>query len=71
MGRETIQIELNGAPRELPAGTSVSALLAELGLRPEVVAVEVDACLVPRAERAGRELQDGARVEVVTLVGGG
>ena len=67
----TIRIELNGAPRELAAGSTVGALVRALGLRAEAVAVEVDERLVPRAEREARELQGGERVEVVTLVGGG
>lgn len=68
---ETIRIEVNGAAREIRGGTSVAAFLADLGLRPEVVAVEVNQALVPRAERERRPLLDGDRVEVVTLVGGG
>jgi thiamine biosynthesis protein ThiS len=66
-----IRIELNGAPREIAAGTSVAALLGALQLRPEAVAVEVAERLVPRAERAARELRAGDRIEIVTLVGGG
>ncbi len=69
-GCETIGIELNGERREL-ARTSVAGLVAQLGLRPEVVAVEVNQTLVPRAERERRELASGDKVEVVTLVGGG
>jgi thiamine biosynthesis protein ThiS len=67
----TIRIELNGAPRDLRAGATVAALVAELGLRPEVVAIEVNQALVPRVERERRTLADGDRVELVTLVGGG
>ncbi len=67
----TIRIELNGDPRELRAGTSVAGLIEQLGLRPEVVAVEVNQDLVPRAQHARREIAPGDRVEVVTLVGGG
>jgi len=69
-GCETIGIELNGERRELTR-TSVAGLVAQLGLRPEVVAVEVNQTLVPRAERERRELASGDKVEVVTLVGGG
>ncbi|MBL8862853.1 MAG: sulfur carrier protein ThiS [Planctomycetes bacterium] len=66
-----MRIELNGRPHAVPEGTTVEALLGSLRLRPEVAAVEVDEQLVPRAERAARVLAAGARVEVVTLVGGG
>jgi thiamine biosynthesis protein ThiS len=67
---DTIGIELNGERCEL-LRTSVAGLVASLGLRPEVVAVEVNRTLVPRAERERRELASGDKVEVVTLVGGG
>ncbi|MCY2960582.1 MAG: sulfur carrier protein ThiS [Planctomycetota bacterium] len=67
----TIRIELNGAPRACPQGGTVAQLVQELGLRPEVVAIEVNQALVPRAERERRTLVEGDRIEVVTLVGGG
>ena len=63
--------QVNGETRELADGTSVARLLDELGLRPEIVAVEVNRELVTRARRATTELKDGDRVELVTLVGGG
>lgn len=67
----TIRIELNGAPRDCAEGWTVAQLVQDLGFRPEVVAIEVNHALVPRAERERRVLADGDRVEVVTLVGGG
>jgi len=67
----TIRIELNGRPRACPQGGTVAQLVQELGFRPEVVAIEVNQALVPRAERERRTLADGDRVEIVTLVGGG
>jgi thiamine biosynthesis protein ThiS len=62
---------VNGAASTLPAGTTVARLVERLALRPEVVAVEIDARLVPRAAWSSRALVDGERIEVVTLVGGG
>ena len=67
----SVQIVLNGQPREVPAGSSVAALLAELGLPLGHVAVEVNLDLVPRARHAQQMLAAGDRVEIVTLVGGG
>jgi len=40
-------------------------------LRPEIVAVEVNARLVPRATWSARAVQANERIEIVTLVGGG
>lgn len=70
MERE-IQIEVNGEARLVPAGTTVRAFVETLGLRPEVVAIEVNERLVPRDARATVQLAPGDRIEVVTLVGGG
>jgi thiamine biosynthesis protein ThiS len=67
----TIEITLNGEPRTLTAPCTVARLVEELELRPELVAVEVNARIVRRAEHATRELGPGDAVEVVTLVGGG
>ena len=61
----------NGQDREAAAGTTVAALLVELGMEPRHVAVEVNLELVPRARHAERVLCDGDRLEIVTLVGGG
>lgn len=67
----TINISLNGEPRQVAAGTSVAGLLAELGLPGRHVAVEVNLELVPRASHAEHRLAEGDRLEIVTLVGGG
>jgi len=66
-----IEIVYNGAPRAVPAGATVAALLVDLGLNVQHVAVEVNQELVPRAKHASRPLAAGDKVEVVTLVGGG
>jgi sulfur carrier protein len=66
-------IHVNGEPRELRAGTTVSGVVAGLGAdRPaRGTAVAVDAEIVPRGEWDSRELHDGERVEVVTAIQGG
>lgn len=66
-----IEIRLNGETKTVPEGTSVASLVAGLGLRPEVVAVERNGRIVRRAEHAATALQRGDELEVVTLVGGG
>jgi thiamine biosynthesis protein ThiS len=67
----TIEIELNGRRRAVRDGSSVADLVLELGLRPEIVAVEVNEELVTRDRRSATSLCDGDRVELVTMVGGG
>lgn len=66
-----LALSVNGAPRTLPNGATVADLVQTLGLRPELVAVEVNRVLVPRRRHAEHALADGDRVELVTLVGGG
>jgi sulfur carrier protein len=66
-----IEILCNGELRSLADGATVAALVAELGLNVQHVAVEVNQDLVPRAKHVSRPLAAGDRVEVVTLVGGG
>lgn len=66
-----IEFTVNGEPRQAPAGTTIAALLAELGVEPRQVAVEVNLELVPRGRHAEHALAAGDRLEVVTLVGGG
>ena len=56
-----VNIAINGQPRQLAAGTSVAALLAELGLAASHVAVEVNLELVPRAMHAQQQLAEGDR----------
>ncbi len=67
----TVSVLVNGAPRDVPAGTSIAALLETLELDVRSVAVEVNLELVPRATHAQVELREQDRVEVVSLVGGG
>ncbi|MBL8879082.1 MAG: sulfur carrier protein ThiS [Phycisphaerales bacterium] len=62
---------LNGRPYALAARLTVAALLRELALPPERVAVELNEQLVRRARFDETLLQAGDRVEIVTLVGGG
>lgn len=66
-----LQIHLNGEAREVAAGTTVAALLSQLGLAGKPVAVEINEQVVKRAEHAAHALAAGDRVEVVTFVGGG
>jgi sulfur carrier protein len=66
-----MQIEVNGERREVAAGISVSALLAELGIHGGPVAVERNKAIVPRAQHAETTLRDGDQLEVVQFVGGG
>ena len=71
MGANSIEVRVNGEQRKLPTGSSIVELVVLLGLRPEVVAVERNRALVPRAQHAQTLLAAGDELEVVTLGGGG
>jgi sulfur carrier protein len=66
-----MRIEVNGRAQEVAAGTTVAALLAQLGVDGGPVAVERNQEIVPRAQHAVTALHDGDRLEVVQFVGGG
>ena len=73
LGRDesAVTITLNGNAREISNGLTLAALIRELGLKPEHVAVEVNRQLVTRATHDETRLHEGDILEVVTLVGGG
>ena len=62
---------LNGEARDLEAGTSIAALLAQEGLAERRVAVEVNGEIVPRGQHQDRALREGDQVEIVHALGGG
>ncbi|MDQ3958532.1 MAG: sulfur carrier protein ThiS [Actinomycetota bacterium] len=64
---------VNGAPRELEAGTTVARVVEQLGHDPggRGVAVAVNGEVVPRASWETRVVSDGDRVEVLAAIGGG
>lgn len=64
-------VQVNGEPREVGVGITVSALLASLGLEGRPVAVERNTEIVPRAQHAVTVLAEGDQLEVVQFVGGG
>ena len=68
---ELLQLRVNGELREVAQGASVADLVANLGFKPEQVAVERNRQIVRRPEHAGTLLEDGDHLEVVTFFGGG
>ena len=66
-----ISLLLNGEPRHLDSGTSISSLLESEGLAQRRVAVEVNGEIVPRGRHATHVLQAGDTVEIVHALGGG
>ncbi len=65
-----LSLTVNGEPRRSSAAT-IAALVSELGLKPEKVAVERNGTIVPRSTLADAALADGDVLEIVHFVGGG
>ncbi len=68
---ETIAITVNGEARQLAAGLTLAAFLAELGLDTRKVAVERNLEIVPRSSYAATPLLAGDQLEIVHFIGGG
>ena len=69
--QQSLAIQVNGEERRVPAGLSIAAMLAELGLDPQRVAVERNLEVVPRSSLGDVRVEHGDRYEVVHFVGGG
>ncbi len=67
----TIQVVINGEPREIPDGLNIAALLAHLGITSERVAIERNRDILPRANWEATLVQPGDSYEIVHFVGGG
>ena len=66
-----IAVSVNGSSRDVPAETTVTALLAILGLVGGKVAVERNEAIVPRSRHTATVLKPGDRLEIVHFIGGG
>jgi len=66
-----MRVEVNGQPRELAVGATVSDVLDTVSAPPTGVAVALDGAVLPRSQWAATELREGARLEVLTAVQGG
>jgi thiamine biosynthesis protein ThiS len=64
-------LQINGEAREFPDGLNVSGLVAQLGMKADRVAVELNLEIVPRANWESTALKSGDKLEIVHFVGGG
>ena len=70
-GGMVLNIRVNGKAREVLPGTTVSGLLAELGLESRPVVVELNNNIIEKADFASLKLTEDDVVEIVQFVGGG
>ena len=66
-----MKLTVNGKPVELPDGSTVTTLIAQLGMEPAKVAIERNQDVIPRRTWSEARLSDGDHIEIVTFVGGG
>jgi sulfur carrier protein len=66
-----MRIAVNGTEQQVPEGTTLKELIRSLKLDGAPCAAEVNKSLVPRRQQDACTLQEGDRIELVTLVGGG
>jgi sulfur carrier protein len=64
-------VAVNGAPRELPAGSTVTDVVSAVTGQIRGVAVAVNGEVVPRRDWAATALTAGDRIEVLTAAQGG
>ena len=66
-----MKLQINGTDQDFGAPLSLQGLLAELGMKADRVAVELNRNIVPREQWANTTLNEGDRLEIVHFVGGG
>ena len=65
-----MNLTINGEQQTFPAET-LSALVEQLGMKPDRVAIELNRAIIPRDQWSQTSLHDGDRLEIVHFVGGG
>lgn len=65
-----MKIYLNGEAKDVSA-TSITALVTEFGLPPEMLLIEHDGRALLRSEWASTDLREGSRVELLRIAAGG
>ena len=68
---DIIQVRINGETKRVAAGSTIAALVADLGVDPKRVAVERNLEIVPRSTLGDVAVADGDAFEIVYFVGGG
>ncbi|HKT59830.1 MAG TPA: sulfur carrier protein ThiS [Gemmatimonadales bacterium] len=67
----TIEVIINGEPRQVPGPGSLLQLLEHLGLDPRTVVVELNREIVRRPRLGETDVGEGDAIELVHFVGGG
>lgn len=68
---KAITIELNGRAIDVDPGISLGTLIDSRGIERRMIAVEYNGEILPRHAYDETPLNDGDRLEIVQMVGGG
>lgn len=66
-----VKATINGEERDVPEGTTVAALLVQLGAPQSGIAVACNDRVVRKGEYASRVIADGDTLEIIKAVAGG
>ncbi len=66
-----ITLQVNGEPKTCSVGTPLTEFLVQVGLNPQLIAVEYNGEILTRSLWASTTLQPNDQLEIVTIVGGG
>ena len=66
-----MKLFINGEEREVAPGLTLAALLEQLGVKADRVAVELNREIAARERWSATTLSEGDRLEIVHFVGGG
>lgn len=66
-----MRLIINGEEKIFQSAANIAELIAQLALKGDRIAVELNRDIVPRVNWSSAELHDGDRLEIVHFVGGG
>jgi thiamine biosynthesis protein ThiS len=66
-----VTLTINGEEKTFSSDLTLAALIAQLGMKADRVAVELNRQIVSRVEWPATRLNEGDRLEIVHFVGGG
>jgi thiamine biosynthesis protein ThiS len=64
-------LTINGESREYSSACTLTALIEQLGMKADRLAIELNRQIVPRNQWEQTALKDGDKLEIVHFVGGG
>jgi thiamine biosynthesis protein ThiS len=64
-------LTINGESREYMSASTLTALVEQLGMKSDRLAIELNRQIVPRNQWEQTALKDGDKLEIVHFVGGG